>query len=233
MSNELVVIHQPDFIPYLGFFDRLQKADIYVVLDCVQYERRNKEAWNNRDRIKTANGVQWLSISTRKAPTDTMINEIIIAEESKWRKKHINIISMNYKKCPYYNEIMPYIEELYEKPIEKLADFNLESIKMLIKLFDINIRMIMGSDLKPEGNNNKLNVDIVKKLKCHRYLSGQGARDYHDQSYYDENGIEVVWQKFEHPIYPQPYGDFVPYLSSIDMLFNIGINESRKLIRSC
>ncbi len=231
-DDRLVVIHQPDFMPYLGFFDRLLKADIYVVLDCVQYERRNKDAWNNRDRIKTANGVQWLSISTKKAPYDTKINEIIISEDSKWRKKHINLLTMNYKKCKFFDEIMPYITELYNKPCKRLVDFNIESIKMLMQLFGINIEMIFAHELNPVGNSNQLNVDIVKKVGCHRYLSGVGAKDYHDQEYFDSNGVEIVWQEFNHPIYPQQYGAFVPYLSSIDLLLNCGIEESRRILRN-
>jgi hypothetical protein len=94
MQDKVVVIHQPDFMPYLGFFDRLLKADIYVVLDTVQFVKR----WTGRDKIKTENGEQWITVETKKAPVETKINQIYLVEDTKWKKKHLNIICYNYIK---------------------------------------------------------------------------------------------------------------------------------------
>jgi hypothetical protein len=227
MQDKVVVIHQPDFMPYLGFFDRLLKADIYVVLDTVQFVKR----WTGRDKIKTENGEQWITVETKKAPVETKINQIYLVEDTKWKKKHLNIICYNYKKAPFYSEIIPYVEKIYQDSSEKLSDFNLRSIRTLMELFDIHIECIMASDINPVGKNNTLNIDIMKKLDCRRYLSGVGAKDYYVAELYEEAGIEVIWQDFEHPIYRQQYGEFIPYLSSIDLLFNCGIEESRKILR--
>lgn len=230
MQDKIVVIHQPDFIPYLGFFDRLIKADIYVVFDNVQYVRSSR-GWTSRDKIKTKNGEKWISISTQKAPRDTVINQILLSKNNEWRENNLNLIHENYKISPFYNEIMPYILKLYKFDCERMMDFNLESIKMLMKLFDIHVEMVMASDLKPEGKSNDLIIDIMKKLGYTKYLSGVGARDYYEPELYEKSGIDVIWQEFKHPIYKQQYDGFIPNLSSIDILFNCGIEESRKILR--
>ena len=160
-----------------------------------------------------------------------MINEILISEEVKWREDHINLIHENYKNSPYYYEIIPYISELYKYECERLMDFNIQSIKMLMSLFGIHINMVFASDLQPKGKSNELIVDIMKKLDCRKYLSGTGARDYYVPEVYERAGIEVIWQDFTHPIYTQQYDGFIPYLSSIDLLFNCGIEKSRKILR--
>ncbi len=230
MQDKIVVIHQPDFMPYLGFFDRLLRADIYVVFDNVQYVRGSR-GWTGRDKIKTRNGEKWISISVQKAPQDTAISQILLSEDNSWRENHLNLFYENYKKCPFYGEIMPYVEKLYSYRCERMMDFNLESIKMLMELFDIQVDMVMAGGLNVTGKNNALIINIMKQLGCTKYLSGVGARDYYKPELYKEAGIDVIWQKFEHPVYRQEYGDFIPYLSSIDLLFNCGVEESRKILR--
>ena len=229
MEEKTVVIHQPDFMPYLGFFDRLLKADIYVIFDNVQYTRR---AWMNRDKIKTKKGEGWLTVSTQKAPQDTPINRILLAEGS-WREDNLNLLRTNYRNSPFFHEIMPSIEELYKFPGTRMMDFNLASIQMLMQFFDIQIETVLASSLEPQGKNNTMIIDIMKKLGYSRYLSGVGARDYFVPELYEQAGIEVIWQDFKHPVYPQQYDGFIPYLSSIDLLFNCGIKHSRLILREC
>ena len=225
-----MVIHQPDFLPDLGFFSRLDKADIYVVFDNVQYVRSSR-GWNSRDKIKTKNGEKWITVSTQKAPRETAINKILLSKDERWREDHINLIVQNYKSAPYFHEIMPYLEELYQYQCERMMDFNLKSIYLLMELFDIQVETVTASDLNPVGKNNLLIIDIMKKLNCHKYLSGVGAKDYFVPEPYEQAGIEVIWQDFKHPVYQQQYDGFLPYLSSIDLLFNCGIAESRKIIK--
>lgn len=231
MNDDLVVIHQPDFIPYLGFFHRLILADVYVVQDCVQFVYGSK-AWTNRDKIKTKNGSEWLTIPVAKAHMDIKINEVLISDDNKWRKRHLDIIRHNYHLSPHFNEVYPLIEELYKINTDKLMDFTLASIKMLINLFGIEIKIIIASELNPVGKSNELVADEVQKIGSYRYLSGTGAKDYYDSAVYKNAGIEVIWQNFEHPVYPQQYEGFIPYLSSIDLLLNCGIEKSREVLRS-
>ena len=127
--------------------------------------------------------------------------------------------------------IFPHIERLYDFECEKMIDFNLRSIEMLNELFDVKVEARMASSLKPEGKKNELLVDICKKAGASTYLSGVGAKDYFEPGPFEKAGIKVVWQEFEHPVYTQLHGGFVPYMSSIDLLFNCGIEASREFLR--
>ena len=233
MENKLVVIHQPDFMPYLGFFQRLNMADIFIVLDNVQY-RGDSKSMTNRDKIKTAKGEQWINVGIQKAKYKSLINEIYLNKEHDWRKRSLNLIKENYRKADYYNEIYPYVEELYSLDCERMIEFNMASIKMLITLFGIeNIEIRYASELNVTGKSNERIVHLVQAVGCNRYLSGVGARNYFEPKLYEQNGIEVVWQDFTHSVYSQQFGEFIPYLSSIDLLFNCGIDYSRRILKEC
>lgn len=226
-----VVIHQPDFLPYLGFFHRFLQADLWVVLDNAQYVTGTSRSWMNRDIIKTPQGERWLTVGVRKPKLGTPIDEVLLAD-SPWRKDNQNLIRNNYRNAPFFKEIMPLIEELYASPCERLAEFNLKSIDFLAERLGIRIERVMASTLGAVGKNNELLVDILQKTGSRRYLSGLGAKGYFDPAPFAAAGIEVVWQQFNHPVYPQLHGEFIPYLSSIDLLFNCGIDGARHIIRS-
>lgn len=230
--SRTVVIHQPDFLSYLGFFHRFLFADMWVILDTVQYVSGTSSSWQNRDKIKTAQGERWLTVSVQKAPLGTAINHMVLAKNA-WRRNNLNLIQNSYEKAPYYSEIMPFINDLYSWDCEKLVEFTIKSAEMLMELFNITIKTVLASDLPIQGKSNELLVDILKQVQADRYLSGVGARAYFDPAPFDAAGIEVIWQDFQHPVYPQLYGDFIPYLSSIDLLFNCGREKSRKILRSC
>ena len=230
--SRTAVIHQPDFLPHLGFFDRLLHADVLVLLDSAQYVDSTSRSWTHRDKIKTPKGAQWISLSVKSAPRDTPICEIELSEKVGWRKNHINLLRENYRKSPYFAEIFPEIEELYSYPCTKLSDFNRASIELLMRLFDIRIETVAATSLSPQGKSNELLVDILKKIGADRYLSGPGARAYFRPEPFAAAGVEVLWQDFRHPVYSQLHGDFVPYLSSIDLLLNCGVDHSRKILRN-
>lgn len=229
--TKTVVIHQPDFIPYLGFFHRFLDADLYLVLDDVQFVNGTSRAWTHRDKIKTFKGVRWLSISVKKMPRDTLINQVELSDAVDWRSAHIRLLEANYRDSPFYEEIMPSLRSLYAEPARRLVDFNLCSIRMLMSLLDVERPMVLSSTLTSEGAGNVLLVDLLKKVGADRYLSGVGARDYMDESLFLAAGINVLWQDFQHPVYPQQFGKFETYLSAIDVLFNCGVEESRRLLR--
>lgn len=225
-----VVIHQPDFLPYLGFFHRFLQADVWVILDTAQYVSGTSRSWQNRDLIKTPQGERWLTVGVRKQ-SKAPICDIMLADSS-WRQDNLNLLSANYREAPYFQEIMPLLKELYAFPCERLVEFNLKSIGMLMQLLGIDIQTVLASELNPAGKSNDLLVDVLKKSGSTRYLSGLGAKDYFEPEPFIKAGIEVVWQEFTHPVYPQLHGEFVPYLSSIDLLFNCGTERSRQIIRS-
>lgn len=230
--SKLVVIHQPDFLPHLAFFHRLLEADLYIALDHVQYVNGTSRSWTHRDRIKTPRGAQWLTVSVRKSPRDTPINAIELSA-TEWKTQNLNLIRENYREAAHFEQIYSEIEALYALPCTKLVEFTMASIDMLLRIFDIGIPRVTSSTLMPAGHSNELLVDILKKVGATHYLSGVGARDYFDPAPYSAAGIEVMWQNHEHPVYPQLHGEFISYLSSIDLLFNCGIARSREILRGC
>jgi len=226
------VIHQPDFLPYLGFFHRLLSADLFILLDHVQFVNHGRGSWTHRDKIKTSRGERWLTVGVKKTPLGTPINEVLLAD-SDWREQGLNLLRENYRNTPYFSILFPQLEVLYQKPCERLVDFNVASIQMLLDWFEIKIKMMFSSQMKPSGKRNELLVDLLTKAGASNYLSGVGAKDYYQPEPFEAAGIEVRWQHFEHPVYSQWFGDFLPYLSSIDMFFNCGETQARKILRNC
>jgi len=225
-----VVIHQPDFVSYLGFFHKLLYADLYVVLDNVQYVSRS---WMNRDQIMTQTGKKWLTVNIKKASRSTTIDKIKLDDTQNWKKQNLNLLKENYRKSAFFNEIYPFIEKLYSNKCKYLYEFNMESIYMLIKLFNIHIDIEYSSNLITTKTKSERLVEILTQVDATHYLSGIGAKAYHDDTPFDKANIKVIWQNFQHPTYPQVQGkgEFIPYLSSIDLLFNCGTEHSRKILR--
>jgi hypothetical protein len=197
----------------------------------VQFVHGTSRSWTNRDRIKTPRGARWLTVGVRKAPLGTAINEIELSD-SGWREGNLALLRENYRTAPHFDHIYRELEGLYSLPCSLLCEFTLASIDLLQELLGVSIPRTLSSSLKPKGSSVELVVELVRKVEGTHYVSGQGARGYHRQTPFDQAGIEVVWQDFKHPIYPQLHGDFVPYLSSIDLLFNCGIERSREILRS-
>lgn len=230
MRNKTVVIHQPDFLPYCGFFHRFLKADLYIILDHVQFVHGSR-GWTHRDKIKTAAGAKWVTVSVEKAPRATPINQIRIAKNTNWKEDNLQLIKENYQSTDFYEQIYPAIESLYSFQSNSLSEFNLQSIQMLMKMFDIELPCVMSSDLNATSAKSDLILDLLIESGATHYLSGIGARAYLDQSLLVNAGIEIIWQEFQHPVYPQQYGSFIPGMSSIDMLFNCGVEQSQVLLR--
>jgi len=230
--SNFVVIHQPDFLSYLGFFHRLLYADLFIVLDDIQYVNSSR-SWTNRDKIKTQNGEKWLTVNVEKSSRNSLINQIKISNTVDWKRQNLNLLKQNYKKSQYFDEIFPYVEKLYAQNLEKLADFNMASISMLLELFDIKIDIKYSSSFKTLKTKNERLVDLLTMVDASHYFSGIGAKDYHQDKPFLDANIKVVWQDFQHPVYSQLYGDFIQNLSSIDLFFNCGIEQSRMIIRRC
>ncbi len=232
MNKKIVVIHQPDFMPYLGFFHRFLFADIYIALDHVQYVSSSSRSWTNRDKVKAPHGEKWLTVSVSKAPRATAINQIELSTAVNWPQDNLRLLDQCYCKAPFYKELMPQIEQLYANPGRRLCDFTIGSIEMLMDMLDVRIPWVWSSSLNPVGAKNDLLVDLLRKVAATHYLSGAGARDYFAPEPFAKADVAVIWQEFAHPVYAQQFGGFIPYLSALDVLFNQGIEVSRKMLRS-
>ena len=215
----IVSIHQPQFMPWLGYFDKIVKSDIFVFLDTVQFK---KNEFQNRNKIKTAQGWMWLTIPVLyKYPEH--INEVQINNRVDWRKKHMRALEINYQKAPYCRDLFPGMEEFYTGDSGSLSEFNTESVLILLKILGVHKETKVASELGdfPEEPSERL-AAICKSLGADTYLSGTGAKEYLNLKPFHKKEITVIFQEFKHPVYPQLYDDFVPNLSLLDLLFNCG-----------
>lgn len=222
-----VCIHQPDFVPYLGFFHRLLLSDQFILLDDAQFI---KGGWQNRDQIKSRSGPVWLTLSiVRKFPQ--VINEVRLADGEQWIENNLNLIRDCYAKARCFDEIYPRIELAYRRGHERMVDLNLAMLELAFDYFDINMPVTYASDYALKTKSTQRLVELVGLFGGSTYLTGTGSRDYLDESLFQQAGIRVEWQRFKHPVYPQLYGDFQPMLSCLDVLFNCG-RESAAILRS-
>jgi len=153
MNRKVVVIHQPDFVPYLGFFHRFLHADFYIALDHVQFVYGSR-AWTHRDKIKTAQGEKWLTVSINKVARDTAINQVELSTDVDWRQDNLRLLEQSYRKTPFYDELMPRIKRLYAQPFNMLSDFSMASVEMLMDMLDVRIPWAWSSNLEPIGTKN-------------------------------------------------------------------------------
>lgn len=229
-DQKIIAIHQPNYIPWLGYFYKMAKCDIFVYLDTVQFPRG--QSFAARNRIKTHNGTTWLTIPT-SIPSGqkgkATYREVSIAG-NKWKRKHLKTIEMNYKKAPYFEEIF----EIYKKRIEEdlsLTDLNIQLIEGFADYLKITSKRILLSELLGHfGEKTQLIVDICKALHGNTYLSGTGGgKDYNDESLLNDQGIALQYSTFKHPEYPQLWDGFEHHLSIIDLLMNCG-PQSREIL---
>ncbi len=222
-----VAILQPGFLPWLGFFDQMWRSDYFVYYDDVQFD---KHGWRNRNRIKTANGVAWLTVPVRHSGKHGQpILEVEIDNSKNWSRKLIANLTQSYARSPH---CAPYLEKLAESlslETHKLVDLDIRTTELLRHWLDIRTPILRASELGISGGQTDRLVSICKQLGADTYLSGNAAKDYLQHDLFDAAGISVVWQNYTHPIYPQLHGDFVPYLSAIDLILHLGPDSSSVL----
>ena len=213
-----IAIHQPNYIPWLGYFDKLKKSDLFVLLDDVQY---SGDKISSRNLIRTSNGIQYLSIPIRKRRE--LLCNIEIDNSKNWRHDHWKSIKNNYGKSKGWIEFSKEIEKVYSCEWYKLVDINIEFIKLICNKLEINTEIVRSSTLnKNFGVKSERILNICKYFDAEIFLSGNGAKEYLDVKAFNENGIEIEFQKFTHPIYKQINEPFITNLSAIDFLLQCG-----------
>lgn len=221
-----ITIHQPEYLPYIGFFDRISKADIFIILDDVGYQ---KNGFMNRNKIKNSQGWQWITIPVRGRSPNKKVNEVLTDNKTDWAENQWKMIYFNYCKAPYFKEYSEFFKKTFEKKWDNLAELDIYLIKNIAELLGIKARIEKSSNLKIEGDGTDRLVNICKQFKADTYLSGPGGRDYMDLDKFKKENIEVVFQKFNPPEYSQMFMEkgFIPHLSIIDLLFNEGANSAK------
>jgi hypothetical protein len=215
--------HQPNYLPWLGYFHKIALGDVFVILDSVQY---SKNGWTNRNRIKTSQGIQWLTVPVKTAGRSLQsIRDVEIDNEKTpaWPHKHWRSIWQTYQRAEFFDRHADYFERLYLHPWKSLSELNEELIRYFLGQFAIDITIYRSSELSVVGSKDSLLLNLCQILSCDELVLGQGAsREYVRPAAFQQCGIRIVCQEFEPPVYSQHYGEFVPGLSALDFLFNCG-----------
>lgn len=216
-----VAIHQPNYLPWLGYFYKIASCDMFVLLSNVQYA---KNSIINRSKIKTSQGASWLTIGVlTKGKPNQLISEVKINNNVLWRDTHWKSISQNYARAPHFDEYKEAFAGFYQRYWERLAELNEELIRSICQMLGIeNTKFIKASDINVSGSGTELLINICKEVGANTYLSGFGGAKYMDEDKFRDAGIELRYYDFKHPVYHQLWGDFIPNLSVIDLLFNEG-----------
>lgn len=217
-------ILQPGYLPWLGFFEQLASCDIFVLYDDVQYD---KNGWRNRNRVKTATGAQWLTVPVHvKFGEHPLVKDVIIDNKQHWRKKHLRSLQLNYGKAPYYQNYRAIFEETYAREWLNLVELDVHFIKRLADALRIDTgKIVLSSSLHITGDTIPRLIKICQHFKADVFYEGAAGKDYLNEEAFSEAGIKLEYQNYRHPVYRQLHGEFLPYLSVLDLLFNEGPNS--------
>jgi hypothetical protein len=210
---------QSSYIPWRGYFDLIRQSDIFVFHDDIQY---TKQDWRNRNRIKTAAGLIWLSIPVRKATTHGAIDEVEIDNDQDWGRKHWRIMETNYSNAPFFLQHGEFFKETLTRSWNRLSDLNVYVISKICEILGIKTHFINSRSLGLTGRKTDRLIQICRACNATRYLSGPSARNYIEPEKFAAIGVEIEYMAYDYPPYPQQFGPFVEGASIVDLLFNCG-----------
>ena len=217
-SLSSLAIHQPAYLPWLGYFDRIAQVDLFVFLDTVQFE---KNSFINRNRIKTPQGVQWLTIPvSSRGHLSSDLRETRIDNSRDWRADHLKALALNYRRTPHFAMRFARLEHLYAEPEEWLSAWCWRQLRFWLDELQIPTPVLRASDLDLRQRKSALVLEICQRLGARHYVSGSLGRDYLDEASFTSAGIAVEYQAFVPRPYPQLWGEFSPGLGVVDWWFN-------------
>lgn len=227
----VVAIHQPNFLPWLGYFYKLARADVFVFLDSVAY---SKNSFTNRNRVKTQTGVRWLTVPVRTSGKYIQsIADLLTSPDGDWRRKHLNALSAYYGRGEFFDEVFPMLQAQY-RSVEtetRLADFNIALVRTICGFLSISPDFVRSSELGVSGHATELLVNICQKLGATQYFAGGGALNYQESARFEKACIRVTISNFASCPYPQLWGSFVPGMSIVDALMNCG-EKTRRILET-
>ncbi len=225
----ILTAHQPVYLPWLGLFHKIALADMFISFDQVQYQPKD---WNNRNRIKTPQGCIWLSVPVlRKGYLDKTISDIEINNTEPWARKHWRSLKNAYSKAPYFADYAAFFEDTYNKRWESLVELNTYMLRWFLDALRIRVPVHSAGEWQFHGEKSDLVLDMCLQVGANQYIFGALGHDYADVQAFEKAGVKACFQNYSHPVYRQLHGDFVPYLSIIDLLFNCG-DESLDILLS-
>lgn len=223
----IVGIHQPNFIPWIGYFYKIYKSDVFVLLNDVQFI---KNSYADRNSIKTSQGTCYLKIPLELKSHTANYNEIRIKHELKWQDKQLKTIEMNYKKAAFYDEVYEDVERWFRNPEERLDRFNAKIIMDITEKLGFDTQFLWSDSMGLTDRSTERLIDIIKCCGGDCYFSGTGGANYQDEIRYRQEGIALMYTDFIYPEYTQRWNGFEKNLSILDLLFNCGYKESAKII---
>lgn len=234
----IVAAHQPNFVPWLGFFDRVRRAQRFVLLDHVQFERQN---YQNRALVKTQAGPRWLTVPVVQKSRDEVILEkqVCNGQEGRefWGRKLYLTLESSYARAPHFKLFAPRLKELFvEARWDKLVDLNIALLRFCLDALEIHTPLVRSSELNVGGQKSELVLNMVRAAGGRTYIAGMGgSKGYLDLEAFKAAGVEVAWQEYDHPEYPQVPGGqpFAKGLSVLDLLFNCGPESRAVLEKGC
>jgi len=232
MADRVVAIHQPNFFPWLGYFDKIARADVFVFLDHVQFQ---KKGGNYANRVRMFSGGEqttWVTAPVVRSESGVRrIDEVELDPAQPWRQKIRKTIENTYRRAPRFEEVWPAIAELVENPTGSLAEYNITAVRRIAEAIGLDrTKFATSSSLEPAGEATEMLVGITKALEGTVYLAGGGAEGYQDDALFEAAGIEPRRQRFEHPRYGQLSAEPVDGLSVIDALMSLGFAGTGELL---
>jgi hypothetical protein len=225
-----VVILQPSYIPWRGVFDQIQRSDLFIFYDDVQYD---KHGWRNRNQIKTAQGKQWMTIPVHsKGVTEGIpIKDVRIDWSKPWAKNHLKALTFAYAKAPYFASYAPWLDSVFGRRDEFLADFTIWlTIEIARTLGNSHTRFMRSSEIpNVDGQKTDRLIQILNHVGTKHYISGPSARDYIENDKFVDAGISLEYMEYNYPEYPQLYPPFDPYVTILDLMFMMG-NDAQNYI---
>ncbi len=221
----IAAVHQPHYLPWLGYFDKIRESDVFVFLDNVQYKRRE---YQNRNKIRTKDGWIWLTVPVvTKGLRDQPVRDVRIDNERNWQEMHWRSMAACYGRTGFFRNHVSFFEEVYTgKTWERLVDLNVRVIEYILEALGIDTPLRFESEIGTSTKSTERIIEICKKVGADTYLSGTGGRSYMKEERFDQEGIELRYQSFDHPVYTQCFARdknyFLPNMAAIDLLFNEG-----------
>ena len=218
---KIVTIHQPNYLPWLGLFAKIQHSDCFIVLDDAEYI---KNSVINRNKIRTNAGWGYLTIPIERKFYGSKIHTVTLPRNKKWRKNHWKTIRGNYAKADFFSLHKDFFERLYQKDFEYLWQINEEIISYLLRCFEINVEVIKSSELNVDPDLRKTDwlIALLKSVGADIYLSGPSGRNYLEFDKFPQNNVGLKFFTLQHSVYQQRYPGFEPNMAAIDLLFNVG-----------
>jgi hypothetical protein len=217
----IISANQPYFCPYPGFFTKAYLADVFILLDEVQFPRRT--TWLSRNRFKNDQGELWLTVPVWKKGLGLQaINRVEICQEGRWAKKHLASLTTSYGNAPYLEEHVPFLEKIFSSEFTRLVDLNVAAIRYLMACFRIDTKLVLQSELGVTARGTQLLLDLCQALEASTFLVQSPAKKYLEADLFAQAGIELRPFTYVAPVYPQLWGDFLANLSAFDLVFTCG-----------